>query len=343
MHSIDPRLISVVIQGPVYRTLTPSRGIESCIASIHRHLPGAEVIVSTWPTEDISGLEAERIIQPEDPGLMRDCSGNILNTNRQLVSTLAGINASTRPYVLKFRSDHNLTSAALARVGTYAESPPHGQLFNQPITITNLFIRDPARFPMLYHISDLVGFGTREDMLRFWEQDLFHYNELFNPKPNTNPLGNFMGFSAIKLNPEQALMIGLLRKHGLAIDLDHPCQIRSPDLDLWAAVLHADFRTLDWRASGVDFPERFVKSGISLKTIIAVDDIPRIAALGPTGRRSRRLRVWVNQYLLNCLRPTWWASFASILLFSLSPSLARRVRGIWRKLRGIQHPSPEKS
>ena len=47
--SIDPKEISVVIQGPLHLDQGP--GIYDCIESIKRHLPGAEIIVSTWLSE----------------------------------------------------------------------------------------------------------------------------------------------------------------------------------------------------------------------------------------------------------------------------------------------------
>ncbi|MDT4831916.1 WavE lipopolysaccharide synthesis [compost metagenome] len=343
VQQVDPRLVSVVIQGPLYRQLAPGCGIVACIASIHRHLPGAEVIVSTWHDEDIAGLDVDRVVLSDDPGSMRDYSGNVLNTNRQLVSTLAGIEASTRPYVMKFRSDHCLTSSTLASIGNYDRTPDHGRLFSAPITVTNLFIRNPARCPMLWHMSDLCQFGRREDMLVFWKHPIFKHEELFNPVPKWSPFGNYLGYSAMKMNPEQSYMIGVLRRHGLDVHLSHPCEITAAALDLWESVLCSDFRVLEWKAAGVNYPERFMNTGFSLRTIYSVKDIAAVAMLSPAGRRGRRLRVWVNQYLLGCLTPTWWISFASLVLFALSPTLAKRARGIWRRVRRIQHPSPEKA
>lgn len=57
--AVDSRKISVVIQGPLYRNLSPQRNIFACIASVRTHLPHAEVIVSTWCHEDTSTVEAE--------------------------------------------------------------------------------------------------------------------------------------------------------------------------------------------------------------------------------------------------------------------------------------------
>lgn len=340
---IAPELCSVVIQGPLYRRLAPNRGIESCIASIRQHLPGAEIVVSTWPTEDIEGLDADVIVVSDDPGPMHDCSGNILNTNRQLVSTSAGIRASTRPYVMKFRSDHNLVSSEIASLSEYAEVSPAGRIFIQPITVTNLFIRDPSRIPLLYHLSDLVMFGRREDMLKYWGGEVFKYEEIFNPSPRLNPFGNYYGYSAVKHNPEQALMIGLLQRHGIDVELQHPCEVTTRDLDLWESVLYCDFTVIDWEKSGVDFPERFKHNGYSMHTVYKASGIERVANLGRVGRLLRRAHVFINQYFLNCFRFQWWVAFATIVLYSASPLLARKVRHYWKIFRGTTHPNPEKN
>ncbi|MBN0764807.1 WavE lipopolysaccharide synthesis, partial [Pseudomonas aeruginosa] len=48
---VPSELISVVIQGPLHRSLAPTRGIDACVASVRKHLPHAEIIVSTWADE----------------------------------------------------------------------------------------------------------------------------------------------------------------------------------------------------------------------------------------------------------------------------------------------------
>lgn len=336
-----PELCSVVIQGPLYRALSQHRGIEACIASIRKHLPGAEIVVSTWPDEDCEGLDADVIVTSQDPGHMRDCSGSILNTNRQLVSTLAGIRASTRPYVMKFRSDHNLTSPELASIADVDQGDKC--LFTSRVTITNLFLRDPAKYPMLFHLSDLVMFGRREDMLAFWEQDQYPYEVLFNKKPYLNPFGNYLGYSAIRMIPEQAYTIGWLRKYGIQIDLDHPCQISSANLQLWEKLLHSNFTVLDWKICGVDFPERFSNPAYSTGTVYRANSIERFANLSRVGHVLRRANIWANQYLLNGFRAQWWTSLASIVLYSISPALALKVKAKWKAFNGTTHPNPEKS
>jgi len=341
MHSISSNLISVVIQGPLYRRHGPDRGIDACIASVRRHLPDAEIITSTWAREDVDGLDTDQLVISADPGFFMDCSDNMLNTNRQLVSTLAGIKAATRPYVMKLRADLNLTTPALASIGRFQTDSTTGRqrFFKAPITLTTLFIRDPARFPMLYHLSDLAQFGRREDMLTFWDQPMFTEDMVCLSQPRRNPFGSYQGFSRIRMNPEQALMIGMLRKCGLPIHLDHSCQIRTADLDLWEDILSHDFHVLDYEAAGIDFPERLKHGLISPKVIFTAKTIRKIATHTPMQRRLRRMRVWLNQYVLCYGQMAWWISTMSSILFSISPSFAKHVRHIWRKARGSQRPS----
>jgi hypothetical protein len=302
------------------------------------HLPRAEIIVSTWRDEDIWAVQADQIIVSDDPGYFLDDAGNQINTNRMLQSTLLGIQVATRPYVMKLRADHNLTSAALAVIGQLEpQGPDEPKLFETPITLTTLYIRNPLRVPMLFHISDLVQFGTRDAMLALWEQPQFKREDVFNSRPSRNPFGNFSGYSSASMVVEQCLMLGAMRRQGIEVRLTHPCQVRSSNLQLWDAILSCNFRVIDHCKAGVDFPERFLKNTPSLKTLYTASDIEQLLRLGPRGYRLRIARIWFNQYLLSCLRPAWWISLASIVLFSISPGFAKKVRSVWRRLRKVVH------
>lgn len=339
LQPIDPAEISVVIQGPLYRRLGPHRGIDTCIASVRKQLPGAEIIVSTWEHERVADIPADRIIVSIDPGAMLDCSGNAINTNRMIRSTVAGIRAATRPCVMKFRSDLNLAGTAMARIGVAMEEMPVGpRLFRRPITITTLFTRNPVRAPMLFHVSDIVQFGTREDMLALWDLPLFRREDLFRSRPSCNPFGNYVGYTALRKLPEQSLMIGAMHKHGLMVDLEHPNQLRLRNLVLWESILQQNFSLLDWQAAEVDFPKRLMSAGYALKTVYRTGEFDRQSSRGPVRQRLRMGRALMNQYVFSCFRRAWWVAFFSIVLFSVSPSLARRVRTLWRRRRGFVHP-----
>ncbi len=331
--------ISVVIQGPLCRDLSAERNIFTCIASVRAHLPKAEIIVATWRHEDVSGIEADQILSLEDPGCIFEESGNPINTNRMLHSTLSGIKVASRPYVMKLRSDHNLTSAALAVIGqSHDARSDDPRLFDTPITLTTLYMRDPKKVPMLFHISDLVQFGTTEAMRALWDQPLLKKGDILHHRPFRNPFGNFSGYSAAYRIAEQCLMLGAMRKQGIHVHLGHPCQTRLESLKLWESVLRSNFNVLDHEVSGVDFPERFLASRSVLKTLYKASNIEQMHVTGPWGYRLKITQVWFNQYLLSCLRLNWWVSLASMILFTTAPRLAKTVRSYWRMIRKVGHP-----
>lgn len=343
LAKVDSRHISVVIQGPLYRALAPARGIDACISAVRRHLPHAEIIVSSWADENLSGIDADVVMTAADPGVLLDFNGNRHNTNRQLVSTLAGIRAASRSHILKLRSDHLLTGSNIAMMGAYAPSVPlTARLLSHPITVTTLFIRNPAKVPLLFHLSDLVQFGTLEDMLGFWDQELRHQEEVFAPSPYKNPIGNFVGYSAMRMTPEQCLMLGFIRKRGYDISLQTPGEISPELVELSERLLSENFTVIDWGTSQIDFPERFRKTGYSLKTVYKASDLAKFGKLGPVARRARYRKIWLNKYILNFIRLGWWIALGSILLTSVSPNMANFARAAVRKLRGLEHPNKDR-
>lgn len=343
MKKIESAQISVVIQGPLYRELGPERGIHTCIASIRKILPDAEIIVSTWPCEGVQDVLADKIILSEDPGTIRDITGNPINTNRMTTSTLTGIEAAARPYVLKFRADLCLEDSSFAVIDEYHPEHAGQRLFNSPVTVTSLFIRNPRRCPMLWHISDLCQFGTRADMLNFWRQPMFEEQDLLNPKPCRNPFGNFVGYSRMKMSSEQILMINFMRRRGLEVDyLQNPCKVTPSGLHHWESVLSGDFRVLDWQTSGINFPGRFLRSDYSIETVYSAQEVQELRAQTEAAKKKRTLLIWLNQFIFQCKSRRWWLATASIALFSMSPSIAISARRHWRRARGIQHPCPEK-
>ncbi|OOV93605.1 WavE lipopolysaccharide synthesis family protein [Pseudomonas sp. MF4836] len=340
---VDSRDISVVIQGPLYRTLAPTRGINACISAVRAHLRHAEIIVSTWAGEDLGGVDADVVVTAADPGVLLDFNGNRHNTNRQLVSTLTGIQAASRSHVLKLRTDHILTGSNIAVMGGYDPRVPlAARLLQTPITVTTLFIRNPEKVPLLFHLSDLIQFGTREDMLWFWDQELRLQEEVFATTPYKNPIGNFVGYSAMRMTPEQCLMLGLMRKRGYDITLQTPGDISPELVELSERLLSENFTVLDWETSEVDFPERLRKTGYSLKTIYKATELADSGRLTPKARRARYRKIWLNKYVFNFGRLAWWIALASILLTVVSPHIAKSARAAMRRLRGLQHPNNDR-
>jgi hypothetical protein len=186
---ISPRQISVVVQGPSSspdgQVLT---SLPRVVDSVRFWLPGAELIISTWEGSDsVAALKPDHLILNPDPGGMRYRAGHPFenNINRQIRSSLAGVLQASRPYVLKLRSDLELTGTAfLGAFGSFPQRLDSHRLFEQRVVISTLFTANPGLGGLaLFHPGDWVHFGTRSDVLKLWqvpeavEEDLMRWYE----------------------------------------------------------------------------------------------------------------------------------------------------------------------
>lgn len=339
-RKIASKDITVVIQGPLYRDHETGDLADKCIVSIRAHLPQAHIILSTWPHQNTAGLDVDQIIFSDEPAGLVDSNGNTNNILKQMVSTRRGIEAATSPYVLKFRADHVLLNAGIAIVRDYPEDLSiEKRFFRQPITVTNFFIRNPLAVPMLFHISDLIQFGRREDMLDLWSVTLPRQEEIYLDKiPKFRLLGHFVGHTSIAQVPEQTLMLRWLKKHGIDIDLPHTCYTSYALFKLWEQLLLDHFLVMDWQRAGIQFPQRFHFSFYTRNANYTEQDLE-------TARRSlkspfyglRYAKLLLNKYVTCWFNIAYLRSVASVLLFSLSPSLALRLRAYYRSHRIPKH------
>jgi hypothetical protein len=174
--------ITVVVQGPV-QTLkgrTQEAGItHKCLSSVRQHLPGAIIILSTWPEQQLSGLDYDQLVISEDPGsnirnFHSDGRPQHYNNNRQIVSTLAGLKQVKTPYAIKLRSDNYLTGNQFVRLQQrYPERCDSHRLFRERVVVSNVFTRKYAKgFRVAFHLSDFFYFGLTEDLLAIWDLEL---------------------------------------------------------------------------------------------------------------------------------------------------------------------------
>lgn len=166
-----PEEVSFVLQGPVER-LGRGGTIAAC-ASIRRHFPGAEIVVSTWEGANTRGVDCDVLVASPDPGTTGRRTYNP-NTNRLIVSSLAGVRAATRPLVVKLRTDMQfLSDALLSHWGRWEERADELRVFDRRLLVPNIFARRPsylAPFPL--HPSDWAFFGTRADVERLFDVPL---------------------------------------------------------------------------------------------------------------------------------------------------------------------------
>jgi len=261
--------LSVVLQGPVFGSEAEpaeERLTERAIQSIRRHLPRAEVILSTWEGADVRGLAPDVTLFNSDPGVFvhqfkKSRMDN--NVNRQIVSTLAGIRAASRPYVLKLRSDCEIIHPGFLRFWKmYQERAPELAVFENRILCGELFARDPVLVSYLYHPSDIFHFGTHGDMLRCWDIPLAPAEETVAWRNNCeNRPWYDKRWPTVRYVPEQYLWITALRKAGHPDALDYCQQMSRQMLERSELSIVNNFAIIPERSLGVVVPSRFGRLG----------------------------------------------------------------------------------
>lgn len=174
--------ITVVVQGPV-QTLNGRKQEEKitrrCLLSVREWLPGARIILSTWPSQNLNDLNYDELVVSEDPGpnirnFHADGSPQKYNNNRQIVSTLAGLKRVTTPYALKLRSDNYLTNNHFVDLQSkYPKRSDKQAIFQERVVVSNVFTRKYAKgFRVAHHLSDFFYFGLTADLLKIWDLEL---------------------------------------------------------------------------------------------------------------------------------------------------------------------------
>ncbi|MFQ3598843.1 MAG: WavE lipopolysaccharide synthesis family protein [Chloroherpetonaceae bacterium] len=201
---IDSKDISVVVQGPI---LHQDERTKRVLESVRKHLPNAELILSTWKGSDTSGLDCDALLLNDDPGILVGVPASSVNLNRQIASTRNGLQKATRHYAMKLRTDTLLTGTGfLDAFDRYPERRDDFKVFQHKIVVPTLFTRNPLRMPasrtslinMFFHPSDLFQFGLRDDLSLLWNISLAKNN--------------------MTLFPEQYIWINCLRDHLQDID-----------------------------------------------------------------------------------------------------------------------------
>lgn len=175
MTSFTPTNLSILIQGP-----TPDEfNLRFAADHLRSIFPGCEVIRST--SETGKAMQAgdddafDKVVRHADIGglpSLKFTDSRTNNANRQFQSVQAGLAACSRDYVLRLRSDQTAMSQKLVDIWQTIE----GMKIDRPYAVgrariltSSLFSINP-RFDerMPYHVSDMLQFGFKEDVQRYF-------------------------------------------------------------------------------------------------------------------------------------------------------------------------------
>lgn len=171
--------LSIIIQGPI-NAETTRRGFATSevIRSARALYPEAEIIYSGWKGGVLPDSVQPLVDQATYSVLVEQnavrLGGRLVrneNTSRQLVSTVAGVRVARRPFVLKLRSDCMPTrridvSALHARA---LAGGPEARIVATKNYTRVFFVHEGRVSFCPMHISDLIHFGTKEALLRYWD------------------------------------------------------------------------------------------------------------------------------------------------------------------------------
>lgn len=161
--------ISIVIQGPLY----PEYNIDNHARIMRKIFPESEIILSSTDTYIDELSLFDKVVKNEDIEALPPLKFNQTaknNINKQINSTLSGIKYVTRPLVLKIRSDQFITSPKILNIwNELKEKKREKKLSKGRILTISLFSLNPRAFERLpYHVSDMVLFGYKEDIERYF-------------------------------------------------------------------------------------------------------------------------------------------------------------------------------
>lgn len=178
---VDLSEISVIVQGPVVGAkalIKEDRLTQRCLASIRQHLPKATIILSTWNDQNTAGLDCDVIIKSEDPGYSYTVLDNLNpnevredSSNRQILSTKAGLEKCTTRYAIKMRSDLVLTGTGFVEYfENFSEFPTDLDfkiLEKRVVLLTTCNPKRKHKFP--FTAADWFFFGQTSDLRKIFD------------------------------------------------------------------------------------------------------------------------------------------------------------------------------
>ncbi|SMY36988.1 WavE lipopolysaccharide synthesis [Photobacterium malacitanum] len=215
-HKISTKDITVVVQGPVqtFNAREQEFGItRKCLDSVRYFLPGAKIILSTWHNQDLTDLDYDQLVLCDDPGsnvraYNVDGTPQTFNNNRQIVSTLSGLEQVTTPYAMKLRSDNYLISDAFLHLQQdFPKRCEQDRFFHEKVVVINTFTRRYAKgVPVVFHMSDFFYFGRTDDVIACWNIPLIDDFIVTKDCPYN------IGFPDYSIDCTQMLFVRAMRK-----------------------------------------------------------------------------------------------------------------------------------
>lgn len=170
--------ISVIVPGSIIGKRDSGKCAQltrRALKSIRKHLPDAEIILSTWEEQDVGNLEYDTLVLTPDPGpnYYITPQGRVPyhNYNRQITAVQAGLRRATRKYALKTRNDILFSGN---RFLDFYDKFPHRcndwKILRKRVIVGSILTYHPrrAKKEMWFNVCDFFHFGLKEDVEMIW-------------------------------------------------------------------------------------------------------------------------------------------------------------------------------
>lgn len=263
---VDPCDISFVIQGKICSTTIIT------VESIKKYFPGAEIIISTWKDCCTEFPNVDHVIKNDDPGSVKHnfVHNAYNNQNRQVVSTLAGIHASTRKYICKIRTDFYFENNNILKLyGLHPARSSDFLLFRERVLIPSIYTRSfsgETGRPTPFHPSDFLSFGLKEDIeALFSAVGIISYQEECDwsfKHPERLPYAD----NRWRFPPEQSIFVALVKKHFPDVRFDDLTDFDSKNIKQSNDIIFNNFSIFDPDQLGLRSPKHDI--GLSQAKIL---------------------------------------------------------------------------
>lgn len=228
MRNITSNNISVIVRGLIVgqSESDPNKQYtRRSLESIRKHLPHAQIILSSWSGSDVTGLDYDELVLSDEPEKIYLSQENeqkkMIAANHQITSTKNGLEKADRAYVISMRSDIVLTHTRFTSYFLkYNQVGPDTVVSKRILTLPTY---NPRKSPFLFDVCDWFYFGARQDIEKLFSIPLMKEENLHGKKIN--------GLYPIKenLESEQYIWTTFLKENNYPANIQSLNEI-SPEL-----------------------------------------------------------------------------------------------------------------
>lgn len=252
--------LTIVFQGP--EVISNAINITfSAIETARTRFPGTRIIFSTWSVASMKeyiDLGVEVLISKDPGSPLRDEKNKILmNLQRQLTSTSAGITAVKTEFAIKIRSDMTFANRNIIQLMDSLQHKGKRKeqytFLNERVIVLDVTSINPKLVePLPFHPCDWFYAGKTEDLKILFpiqssiDEDEIAKYYITRPRPQNNPFPS----STARFHPESYIFSKAVEKY-IDIQFEHVSDTGNNNIQVSEQVIFSNLYIVSMRNAGV--------------------------------------------------------------------------------------------